>query len=138
MDIYRIVDKETDEEIGVYIPPMARNEYNFKSIEAARNSNCHEMYKDKLRYKIRKYKLVLVEDDCDPATEEEIAQAEEEKRREKENREKYNQLARKVYGKTYEELSVLEQISIRLETVLVETVLGEDPFLSDKDWSENK
>lgn len=70
MEIYRIVHRETDEEVGVYMPPTARDEYNFSSISAARHSNCHGIYKDKVAYKIRKYKLVLVDDDCDPPTNE--------------------------------------------------------------------
>ena len=89
-----------------------RDEYNFNSVQEAREANCHGIYKDKTKYKIRKYELVLVEDDCDPATEMEKACAEEEKKREKEIQERCNEMARKVYRKSYNELSLIEQISI--------------------------
>lgn len=101
VEIYRIVDRETDEEIKVYMPPTARNEYNFESVSEARNSNCHGIYQNKERYKIRKYKLVLVEDDCDAPTEEELVQAEQKNTQ-------MNKISRIIFGKSYEELDERE------------------------------
>ena len=76
MEIYRIVNRETDKEIGVFMPPTAREEYNFSSISEARRSNCFGIYENKVNYKIRKYKLVLVEDDWDPPAEEDYKKKE--------------------------------------------------------------
>lgn len=116
MDIYRIVDRYTNEEVGVYMQPTARDEYNFSSVESARRSNCHGIYEDKAKYKIRKYKLVLVDDDCDPATEEEIEAA----KKEQERAEAHKELVRKCcdeialeqHGKPYDELEVADQFGI--------------------------
>lgn len=121
MDIFRIVDRETNEEVGVYMPPTARNEYNFKSIEAARGSNCHGIYKDKSKYKIRKYKLVLVDDDCDPATEMEIAETEEKDRKEAFSEAKCNDMSQKLYGKSYDELSNFERALTDLGLIYCES-----------------
>ena len=112
-DIYRIVDRDTNEEVGVYIPPTARDEYNFSSIEDARMSNCHGIYEDKAKYKIRKYKLVLVDDDCDPATEEEIEAAKKEQERMAAHRELVrkccDEIALEQHGIPYDELDVAVQ-----------------------------
>lgn len=70
MYLYRIAERETEKEIGVYIPPAAREEYNFSSAESARKSNCNGIYEDKTKYKIHQYKLVLLNDDCDPDSQE--------------------------------------------------------------------
>ena len=86
MEIYRIVHRETDKEVDVYIPPKARYEHNFSSVSEARCSNCYGVYADKVDYKIRKYKLVLIEDDCDPPTEEDY------KKKEKCKEKKYKQI----------------------------------------------
>lgn len=108
MDIYRIVDRETDEEIGVYMPPTARDEYNFNSIKAARESNCHGIYKDKAKYKIRKYKLVLVDDDCDPPSEQDFIKSHLERDVERKRRELMSEIALEIYGKSLAEIE-LEQ-----------------------------
>lgn len=66
-EIYKIVDKETNKTISVYIPPTSRDVEEFESIEDARTSNCHDIYKDKEKYRIEKYKVTyeLIDPDCD-------------------------------------------------------------------------
>lgn len=64
-ELYRIAERKTDKEIGVYMPPTAREEYNFCSVESARKSNCNGIYEDKTKYKVHKYRLVLIDNDCD-------------------------------------------------------------------------
>lgn len=66
MYLYRIAERETEKEIGVYIPPAAREEYNVSSAESARKSNCNGIYEDITKYKIHQYKLVLLNNDYDP------------------------------------------------------------------------
>ncbi len=48
----------------------------FSSVECARNSNCHGIYQDKIKYKIAKIKKevirTILEDDIDPPTESEM------------------------------------------------------------------
>lgn len=68
INLYRIAERKTNKEIGVYMPPTAREEYNFSSVESARKSNCNGIYEDKTKYKIHKYRLVLIDKDCDTAT----------------------------------------------------------------------
>lgn len=97
-EIYRIVDRETDKEIGVYMQPTARDEYNFRSVKSARESNCHGIYKDKAKYKIRKYKLVLMDDDCDPASEEDFARLEREREATIKRFELMNEVTKELYG----------------------------------------
>lgn len=126
MDIYRIVDRDTNEEVGVYIPPTARDEYNFSSVESARRSNCHDIYEDKAKYKIRKYKLVLVDDDCDPATEEDFKRAAEEKELKERIREltkKYeNKIALEKYGVQYGELNDFERTMVGMQAYMRATM----------------
>jgi len=65
--IYRIVDRDTKQEKGVYSRADNHDVYDFGSPESARSSNCHDIYKDKHKYGIRKYKVTieLIEDDTD-------------------------------------------------------------------------
>lgn len=86
MEIYRIVHRETDKEVDVFMSPKPRYEHNFSSVSEARHSDYSGVYADKVDYKIRKYKLVLIEDDCDPPTEEDY------KKKEKCIEKKYKQI----------------------------------------------
>jgi len=72
-EVYKIINKAGETE-GVYSRSY-HDVYEFSSIEEARSSNCHDVYKDKAKYKIAKYKVTyeLIDDDCDPASEEEKA-----------------------------------------------------------------
>ena len=64
--VYRIIDRETGEAQGVY-SRACHDEYDFRSASNARNSNCHDIYKDKSHYAIAKYKVTytLIDGDCD-------------------------------------------------------------------------
>jgi hypothetical protein len=64
--VYRIIDRQTGEPQGVY-SRACHDEYDFGSVEQARSSNCHDIYQDKERYAIAKYRVVheLVDPDCD-------------------------------------------------------------------------
>ena len=112
MEIYRIVNRKTDKEVGVYMPPTARDEYNFSSISVARRSNCDGIYEDKVDYKIRKYKLVLVEDDCDPPTEDDYKKKEKEKILQEESSKMREKFALEKFGKSFKELSTEESSEI--------------------------
>lgn len=116
MEIYRIVNRETNEEVGVYMPPTARDEYNFSSIYEARHSNCHGIYEDKVDYKIRKYKLVLIDDDCDPPTDYDYKEKELEKACEEKNRELQKQISLEKFNKPLGELDVIECLDVWLES----------------------
>ncbi|MEQ6355155.1 hypothetical protein ABNX05_11050 [Lysinibacillus sp. M3] len=72
LEVYRILDKESNEPQGVYWRGNY-NKYDFESVESARSSNVHGIYKDKGKYKIAKYKITyeLIDDDCDNAKVEE-------------------------------------------------------------------
>lgn len=64
--IYRIIDSDTGEVQGAYSRAYC-NEYDFESPEDARSSNCHDIFKDKLKYNIAKYKVTyeLIDSNCD-------------------------------------------------------------------------
>jgi len=72
--VYRIVDAKTNEIVGCYQPNSAEDKYDFKSVEEARNSNCHGIFKDRCAYKIAEYEVIekLITEDCDPATDEDV------------------------------------------------------------------
>lgn len=64
-EIYRIVDRKTNEAQGVYSRAY-RDEIDFRSVSDALNANCHGIHKDGTKYKISKYRVTyeLIEDDC--------------------------------------------------------------------------
>lgn len=64
--VYRIITRATGEACGSYSRSYC-DEYDFNSVEDARTANCHDMFKDKERFKIAKYKVTyeLINDDCD-------------------------------------------------------------------------
>lgn len=66
--VYRIIDKTTGEPCGSYSRACC-DEFDFSSVESARESNCHGMFKDPSKYKIAKYKVTyeLLDGDCDNA-----------------------------------------------------------------------
>jgi mRNA-degrading endonuclease RelE of RelBE toxin-antitoxin system len=63
-EVYRIVDRETGEEKGAYARDY-RTEYDFDSTERARSSNVHNIYQDKKKYRIAKYRVTyeLIDED---------------------------------------------------------------------------
>ena len=64
--IYRIISKETGGCVGSYSRAYC-DEYDFSSVEGARNANCHNEFKKRYKYNIAKYKVIyeLLDDDCD-------------------------------------------------------------------------
>ena len=78
--VFRIIDNETGEAEGSYSRSYC-DEFDFSSLEGARDANCHGVYKDKVRYGIAKYRVTyeLIEEDVDPPNDEEIAKADEQK-----------------------------------------------------------
>lgn len=62
--VYRILDRKTNTVQGVYSRAY-HDEYDFGSPEAARMANVHDIYQDRARYKIAKYRVTyeLLEDD---------------------------------------------------------------------------
>ena len=64
-EVYRIIDRETEEFEGVRSMGYHK-EYDFFSSEHARSSNCHDVYEDRKKYRIDKYKVTYtkIEDDC--------------------------------------------------------------------------
>lgn len=64
--VYKIHDRETGVIQGVY-SRYCRDETEFSSVSRARSANCHDVYEDKEKFKISKYKVTyeLIEDDCE-------------------------------------------------------------------------
>ena len=63
--VYRIIERKTGRHQGVYSRAYD-NDYDFDSVDAARNSHCWDIYQDKKKYKISKYKISykLITNDC--------------------------------------------------------------------------
>lgn len=72
-EVYNIIDRETGEQEGSY-ERGNYTKYDFSSVDSARGSNCHGIYKNRVKYRIAKYKVTieLIDEDVDPPTEEEI------------------------------------------------------------------
>jgi len=64
--IYRIINNKTGEAAGSYSRAYC-DEYDFNSVGDARSANCHDVFQDKVKYNIVKYKVTyeLVDDNCD-------------------------------------------------------------------------
>jgi len=64
--VYRIVNRETEQHQGVY-SRACHDDYDFDSVERAKSSNFHDIYQDRYKYKINKYKVTytLIKDDCE-------------------------------------------------------------------------
>ena len=62
--VFRIINRESGAVEGSYSRSCC-DEYDFYSPEDARNANCHNVFQDRKRYKIAKYKITyeLLEDD---------------------------------------------------------------------------
>lgn len=71
--IYQIINRDSGEIEGAYSRAY-HTKYEFSSIDSARHSNCHGEYKDRVKYRIKKYKVTyeLIDDDIDPPTDKEI------------------------------------------------------------------
>jgi hypothetical protein len=64
--VYRIIDRGTGEAVGSYSRAY-HDEYDFESVDSARNANCHGMFQDKEKYAIATYRVVyeLIDSDAD-------------------------------------------------------------------------
>lgn len=63
--VFRIFDREKGTIQSAYSRSY-QNEFDFDSVSDARNSNCHDIFQDKKKYRIAKYKVTfeLIEEDC--------------------------------------------------------------------------
>jgi len=63
--IFRIIDRDGNA-VGSYSRAYC-DEYDFRSPEEARSASCHNMFKDKSKYRIAKYRVTyeLIDEDCD-------------------------------------------------------------------------
>ena len=63
--IYRIINNETGKVVPCYYQ-FKGDVYDFHSVDEARNSNCHGVFKDTTKYRIAKYEVIetLVDGDC--------------------------------------------------------------------------
>lgn len=64
--VFRIIDKEHQVVIGSYSRAY-HDEYDFESAESARHANCHDMFENKKKYAIAKYRVTyeLLDSDVD-------------------------------------------------------------------------
>ena len=78
--VYRIIDSKSGMAVGSYSRAYC-NEYDFESVPQARTANCHDTFKDKVKYGIAKYRVTyeLIEDNCDKPNEEDIKKHEQDK-----------------------------------------------------------
>ncbi len=53
--VFRIIDKKGNA-VGSYSRAYC-DEYDFDSAEQARNANCHDIFQDRDKYKIAKYRV---------------------------------------------------------------------------------
>lgn len=62
--VFRIIDKDSGEAVGSYSRAYC-NEYDFTSPSEARNANCHDVFQDREKYKIAKYRVTyeLIKED---------------------------------------------------------------------------
>lgn len=64
--VFRIIDRATGEAQGSY-SRAACDEYDFASVEEARSANLFDVYKDRQKFAVAKYRVIyeLIDDDCD-------------------------------------------------------------------------
>ena len=64
--VFRIISRENGFAAGSYSRACC-DEYDFKSVNSARNANCHGEFKDKDKYNIAEYEVTytLIKESCD-------------------------------------------------------------------------
>lgn len=64
--VFRIISRDTGAAVGSYSRAY-HDEFDFESVEQAREANVHGVFKDKSKYAIAKYRVIyeLIEPDCD-------------------------------------------------------------------------
>ena len=62
--VYRIINRETGAAVGSYSRACCDG-FDFESAEQARRANCHDIYEDRTKYAIAKYRVTyeLLEED---------------------------------------------------------------------------
>ena len=65
-EVCMIHNRETGDSVGSY-SRACRDVFEFDSVSSARNANCHDMFQDKEKYKINRYKVTyeLIEEDAE-------------------------------------------------------------------------
>ena len=63
--VYRIIQRSNGEAIGSYSRAYC-DEYDFGSADEARRANCHDVFEDRDKYAIAKYRVTyeLLESEC--------------------------------------------------------------------------
>jgi len=64
--VFRIINNSTGDAVGSY-SRAHHDVYDYSSASSARSANFHDIYQDRNKYRIAKYKVTyeLIEDDCD-------------------------------------------------------------------------
>lgn len=64
--VYRIIDRATEEAEGAYSRGYG-DVFDFNAPSTARRANCHDIYEDKEKYRIDRYRVIyeLIEEGCD-------------------------------------------------------------------------
>ena len=64
--VFRIIERASGKVEGSYSRAYCE-EYDFSSAEQARSANCHDIYQDRKKYQIAKYRVTyeLLEDDVE-------------------------------------------------------------------------
>jgi hypothetical protein len=65
--VFVLHDRKSGEAQGVY-SRACHDDYEFSSEESARSSNCHDVYKNTVKYRVAKYRVTyeLIDDDVSP------------------------------------------------------------------------
>lgn len=83
MIFYYLYETSPSKPISVYMGPHSSDRIYFGSISEARESNCHGVYKDRVRYKIAKVEVVtqvnMLDSNIDPPKQDEIQEYEKSK-----------------------------------------------------------
>jgi hypothetical protein len=72
-EVFRLLDRKEGGFVGSYSRAYC-DEYDFNTLDEARGANCHGVFRDKVKFKVNRYRVTyeLIEEDVDPPTEEEI------------------------------------------------------------------
>ena len=131
VDKYYLYTDDPNVPIGVY-PGSCQGPdvYYFDSVERARNSNCHGVYADKVKYKIGKMEIQYrpVEHNIDPPTAKEIKEAEVEATKEAIREAKIDVWRKEWIAKHGEEPDVIQESDYRF-VMMVNDIF--DPPLLD-------
>jgi hypothetical protein len=124
-EVYRIISNNNNKPQGVYSRAY-HDEYDFESISEARDSNFNGIYKDKNKYRIAKYKVTyeLIDDDCDPITEEELIKIKKDKEENIEFEKQYEKISMELFNRHYCDLTFEEQLHCQIVDLYLLNNLG--------------